>query len=86
MTRYDGTYATQDVSPMYAEGFSLGCEYADADRAAYRPFAEGEDELRASAREARADDTSRSWIAFKLGIVRGYRESTRSLLGGRWGT
>ena len=70
----------------YAEGFSLGCEYADADRADYRSFALGEYELRQEARQAREDDTSRSWIAFKLGIVRGYRDSTRSLLAGRWGT
>jgi len=80
------TYDRKDVSAQYAEGFSLGCEYADADRAAYRPFAVGEHELRQDAREARADDTSRSWIAFKLGIVRGYRESARSLLAGKWGT
>ena len=70
----------------YAEGFSLGCLYADEDRHQWKPFALGEHELRQDAREARALDTSRSWIAFKLGIVRGYRESTRSLFGGRWGT
>ena len=73
-------------SPMYAEGLSLGCAYADEDRHEWRSFALGEYELRQEARQAREDDTSRSWIAFKLGVVRGYRDSTRSLLAGRWGT
>jgi hypothetical protein len=70
----------------YAEGFSLGCEYADADRANHYPFAATEHELRWEAREAHAHDSSRAWIAFKLGIVRGYRETTRTLRNGRWGT
>jgi len=73
------------TAESYRDGLSLGYEFAHAEYG-YANFARGcmADELRAEAIEARED--SPSWRAFKLGVVRGYRESTRSLLAGRWGT
>lgn len=68
----------------YREGLSLGHEYAHADRHEWGSFASGEAELRAEALEARED--SPAWRAFKLGIVRAYRDATRTLRNGRWGT
>lgn len=70
----------------YREGISLGHEFAEADLHDGAACGAMADELRLEARQARTDDTSRAWIAFKLGIVRGYREATRSKLNGRWGT
>jgi hypothetical protein len=69
----------------FQDGQSLGYEFAHAEYG-YANFARGcmADELRAEAIEARAD--SPSWRAFKLGIVRAYRDATRTLRGGRWGT
>lgn len=52
----------------YRAGFSLGVEYAEADR---RDHVNAETDLRAS---ARVDWTGRNLRAFRLGIVRGYRE------------
>ena len=66
----------------FEQGQALGYEYADADRADHAPT--NAEELRAEAVEARAD--SPSWRAFKLGIVRAYRDATRSQVSGRWGT
>ena len=70
----------------YSEGLSLGYEYADEDRRQHAGFAAEESDLRAEARQARTDDASESWRAFKLGIVRAYRDATRTLRAGRWGT
>lgn len=59
----------------YEEGFSLGLQYAEADlRDSAAVDAEAES-LKRDAREAR--EGSSSFRAFRLGIVRGYREVTR---------
>lgn len=76
--------AHTDVSAQFSEGQSLGYGYAEADRKAHACYAAEEAELRAQAQEAR--DTSPSWRAFKLGIVRAYRDATRTAdKRGRWG-
>lgn len=68
----------------YRAGVSLGYLFAEADRHEHASFGAEENELRHDADMARED--SPSWRAFKLGIVRGYRQSVRTLRGGRWGT
>lgn len=70
---------------VYAHGLSLGYEFAEADLKDGAACGSKADELRAEAREARSDE-SRSWAVFKLGIVRGYRMSVRTLRNGKWGT
>ena len=77
---YQGT----DVEQSYAQGLSLGADYADADRAQGFPGGTGALEFRAEADEAR--DGTRQWRAFKLGIARGYRDAVRTFRWGRWGT
>lgn len=70
----------------YLDGVSLGIDFAAADLHDHAAVAVEAADLRAEARQARLDDTSASWRAFKLGIVRGYREATRTIRNGRWGT
>jgi hypothetical protein len=66
MTR--GIYADLPATEAeYRAGFSLGVAYAEADR---RDYANADAELRAEARES----FWRGERAFRLGIVRGYRE------------
>lgn len=55
------------IEAEYRAGFSLGVAYAEADR---RDYVNAEDALRAEARE---QNWTRGWRAFKLGILRGYR-------------
>ena len=55
-----------------------------ADREDGAPLGGNAIQLRMEAVEARED--SPSWRAFKLGIVRAYRDATRTLRNGRWGT
>ena len=66
----------------YEDGLALGYLYAEHDLFDHVPTNEAE--LRAEAVEARDDVPS--WRAFKLGIVRGYRNATRRQLAGKWGT
>lgn len=79
------TVRESSLAQSYAHGLSLGAEYAEADLKDGATCGSEADDLRAEAREARSDE-SRSWAAFKLGIVRGYRDSVRTLRSGRWGT
>ena len=66
----------------YAEGYTFGVEWAQADRAAYLPAAEELSRLREE-----AETSKQRWSrAFYLGALRGYREITRTQLNGRWGT
>lgn len=72
-----------DTRIEYESGLHVGYAYAEADRADSAPFASCAAELVAEAREARED--APCWRAFKLGVVRGYREDVRTLRDGRWG-
>ena len=65
----------------YAEGYTFGVEWAQADRAASLPAAEELSRLREE-----AETSTQRWSrAFYLGALRGYREITRTQLDGRWG-
>ena len=66
----------------YAEGYALGAQWAEQD------LRDGlglmPDEMERLGEEA---ETGSRWArAFYLGALRGYREVTRTLRDGRWGT
>jgi hypothetical protein len=65
----------------YAEGMSYGVQWAEQDLRNSMPTA---DEIARLREEAASDQR---WArAFYLGALRGYREVTRTLRDGRWGT
>jgi hypothetical protein len=81
------TVALYEVEPWrgseeYAEGYSLGIEWGEADMSAGLGLTH--DEIARLREEA---DTEHRWQrAFYLGALRGYRSVVRTLRAGRWGT
>ena len=83
--RYVQTEAVYGGRPSdstgYAEGQTLGAQWAEQDLRDSMPTA---DEIARLREEAASDQR---WArAFYLGALRGYREVTRTLRNGRWGT
>lgn len=76
---------TGDTREAYASGFTHGLCYAEVDLHEHAATASEEEDLRVESRVAR-NASDRTWAAFKLGIVRGYRDATRTQLAGKWGS
>ena len=69
-----------DARYQYGRGYSEGTRWAEADLRDHIPASDTIEMCRAEA------TTDQRWArAFYLGALRGYREVTRTLKGGRWG-